>query len=148
MIRQANKYDIPAIIGMLKNYRDNAPIEILKAANNEEYINGLLFEIIAGAGFVLLAEKDTVPIGMLIAAKIPNIWNPQAIQCSEVAYWVEPEFRGGTAAYRLISAYMSKCEELKKQGVIEMFTVSKMSNSPDLKFHKFGFQKLEETWIK
>lgn len=148
MIRQANKFDIPAIIGMLKNYRNNAPIEVLKTANNEEYINGLLSEIIAGAGFILLAEKDNVPIGMLIAANIPNVWNPQAIQCSEVAYWVEPEFRGGTAAYRLIAAYVSKCEQLMQQGTIQMFTVSKMSNSPDLKYHKFGFKKLEETWIR
>lgn len=148
MIRQANKFDIPAIIGMLKNYRNNAPIEVLKTANNEEYINGLLSEIIAGAGFILLAEKDNVPIGMLIAAKIPNVWNPQAIQCSEVAYWVEPEFRGGTAAYRLISAYIKKCDDLKQQGKIDFYTITKMSNSPDLKYNKFGFQKLEDTWFK
>jgi len=148
MIRQANKFDIPAIIEMLKNYRNQAPIDVLKYADNEEYITGLLSEITAGSGFVFIAEKDGVAVGMLIAAKIPNIWNPVAIQCSEVAYWVEPEHRGGTAAYRLIMAYVSECEELMRRGSIQMFTVSKMANSPDLKYSKFGFQKLEETWVK
>lgn len=148
MIRQANKFDLPEIIRLLKNYRRNAPLEILKAANNEEYITKLLTEIIAGAGFIFLAEKDGVCIGMLIAAKIPNVWNPQAMQCSEIAYWVEPEHRGGTSAYRLIAAYIKECERLIKQGAIQLFTVSKMVNSPDLKFYKFGFQKLEETWVR
>jgi len=148
MIRQANKFDIPAIIEMLKNYRNQAPINVLKYADNEEYITGLLSEIIAGSGFVFVAEKDSVAVGMLIAAKIPNIWNPVAIQCSEVAYWVEPEHRGGTAAYRLIMAYVSECEELMRRGSIQMFTVSKMANSPDLKYNKFGFRKLEETWVR
>jgi hypothetical protein len=65
-----------------------------------------------------------------------------------VAYWVDPEHRGGTAAYRLIAAYVSECEELMQRGSIQMFTVSKMANSPDLKYNKFGFQKLEETWVR
>lgn len=148
MIRQANKFDIDAIIGMLKQYREVAPIDVLRYADDEEYIKRLLTEIISGMGFILLAEKDEIAIGMLIAAKIPNIWNPKIMQCSEVAYWVKPENRGGTAAYRLIAVYVEKCEELKSQGIISFYTISKMNNSPDLKYNKFGFEKLEDTWFR
>lgn len=148
MIRQANKFDIDAIIDLLKQYRESAPLDVLRYADDEEYITQLLSELLAGSGIIFLAEKDDVIIGMLIAAIIPNIWNPKARQCSEVAYWVNPEFRGGTAAYRLITAYVSECDAMVKQGKIQFYTMTKMVNSPDLKYNKFGFSKLEETWVK
>ena len=148
MIRQANKFDIPFIIEMLKHYRDNAPLEVLRAANDEEYIEKLLSELLAGLGFIFLAEKDNKIIGMLIAGMIPNLWNPKVKQCSEIAYWVEPEHRGGTAAYRLIKSYINECESMMRSGKIHMYTMSKMINSPDLKYEKFGLSKLEETWVK
>lgn len=148
MIRQANKFDVPAIIELLKQYREAAPLDVLKYADDEQYIEQLLSELLAGSGVIFLAEKDGLVIGMLIAAIIPNIWNPKARQCSEVAYWVNPEYRGGTAAYRLIAAYMSECDAMVKQGKIQFYTMTKMVNSPDLKYNKFGFDKLEETWFK
>ena len=148
MIRQANKFDIKVIIELLKQYRETAPLDVLKNADDEEYITQLLSGLLAGSGIIFLAEKDDLVIGMLIAAIIPNIWNPKARQCSEVAYWVNPEYRGGTAAYRLIAAYMSECDAMVKQGKIQFYTMTKMVNSPDLKYSKFGFSKLEETWVK
>lgn len=148
MIRQANKFDIPQIIEMLKQYRNESNVEILRQANNQEYIEKLLTELIAGMGFVLVAEKDNQLIGMIIAGIIENIWNPAIKQCSELAYWVSPEHRGSTAAYRLIKQYTNECDKLFKSGRIQMNTISKMVNSPDLKYQKFGFQKLEETWVR
>jgi N-acetylglutamate synthase-like GNAT family acetyltransferase len=148
MIRQANKFDISAIIELLKQYREAAPLNVLKYADDEQYIEQLLSELLAGSGIIFLAEKDGLIIGMLIAAIIPNIWNPKARQCSEVAYWVNPEYRGGTAAYRLITTYVSECEAMVKQGKIQFYTMTKMVNSPDLKYNKFGFNKLEETWFR
>jgi N-acetylglutamate synthase-like GNAT family acetyltransferase len=148
MIRQASKFDMDAIIELLRKYQKNSPLDALRYADDEEYIRKLLTELLSGMGFVFLAEKDNVIIGMLIAAIFPNIWNPKAKQCSEVAYWVDPEFRGGLAAYRLITAYVKECEEMTRQGKINFFTITKMVNSPDLKYNKFGFNKLEETWVK
>lgn len=148
MIRQANKFDIPQIIEMLKEYRDAAPLEILKQANDQEYIEQFLLSLIVGNGFILVAEKEDELIGMLIAGILPNLWNPKVNQCSEIAYWVKPEFRGTTAGYRLIKEYTKECDKLFKAGRVQMVTISKMVNSPDLKYNKFGFSKLEEIWIR
>lgn len=148
MIRKANKYDIPAIIELLKAYREAAPADYLRAANDQNHIESLLLSMIAGAGFVLLAKQDGVPVGMVMAAIFPNIWNPAARQCSEVAYWVQPEARGGRIAHRLFREFTAQCERLKADGQIAFYSVSKMVNSPDLNYGRFGFSKLEETWIK
>lgn len=147
MIRHANKFDIDEIVRMLKAYRDNAPTQFLRDSSNQEHIEKLLSNILAGAGFILLATKEEDVIGMVIAALHPNIWNPDITQISEIAFWVDEEHRGGRTAYRLLQAYIQQCEELKEDNRIHFFSVSKMSNSPDLSYDRFGFEKLEETWI-
>jgi predicted acetyltransferase len=149
MIRQANKFDFPQIIEMLHQYKKESPIKCLQNSNDEQYVLNLLNNIVAlNSGFILVAEKETKIIGMIIAGIVPNIWNPIVKQCSEIAYWVNKDARGGTAAYRLIKTYIEECEKLKRQGTIQFFTISKMVNSPDLKYSKCGFEKLEETWVK
>ena len=148
MIRQANKFDIEAIVRMLKSYREQAPTQFLKNANNREHIDKMLGNILAGAGFILIAEKDDETVGMVIAAQHPNIWNPDVSQVSEIAFWLDEAHRGGKLAHRLLHSYIQQCEEWKQENRIQFFAISKMVNSPDLSYDKFGFEKLEETWIK
>ena len=148
MIRQANKFDMESIVRMLKAYRDKAPAQFLRDSSNQEHIEKLINNILAGAGFILLAIKDEDPVGMVVAAQHPNIWNPEVMQVSEIAFWVDEEHRGGKSAHRLLHAYIQQCEEWKQENRIQFFSLSKMVNSPDLSYEKFGFEKLEETWIK
>ena len=148
MIRQANKFDMEAIVRMLKAYRDKAPAQFLRDSSNQEHIEKLINNILAGAGFILLAIKDEDPVGMVVAAQHPNIWNPEVMQISEIAFWVDEEHRGGKSAHRLLHAYIQQCEEWKQENRIQFFSLSKMVNSPDLSYEKFGFEKLEETLIK
>ena len=136
------------IVRMLKAYRDKAPAQFLRDSSNQEHIEKLITNILAGAGFILLAIKDEDPVGMVIAAQHPNIWNPEVTQVSEIAFWIDEEHRGGKSAHRLLHAYIQQCEEWKQEKRIDFFSLSKMVNSPDLSYEKFGFEKLEETWIK
>ena len=137
-----------AIVRMLKAYRDKAPAQFLRDSSNQEHIEKLITNILAGAGFILLAIKDEDSVGMVVAAQHPNIWNPEVMQVSEIAFWVDEEHRGGKSAHRLLHAYIQQCEEWKQENRIQFFSLSKMVNSPDLSYEKFGFEKLEETWIK
>ena len=145
-IRQATKYDIDSIIEMLKNYRDVAPIPELHEANDREYVTRILNAILGGLGAIFVADNGKL-VGMLISIKSNNLWHQRMIELHELAYWVEPEFRYTSAGYRLLKAYCDYGTELKQQGLISRYTVSKMINSPDLKYDRFGFIKLEEKWI-
>jgi GNAT superfamily N-acetyltransferase len=148
MIRQANKFDIEDIVRMLKAYRAKAPTKFLQDADNRPYIDSLLNNIFAGAGFIFLGIKEEKPVGMVIGVQHANVWNPATQQVSEIAFWVDEEHRGGRIAHRLLHAYINECEAWKQNNRIQFFTLSKMSNSPDLSYDRFGFEKLEETWIK
>lgn len=145
-IIEANKFHIPIIIEMLKHYRECTPIDMFKNINDEEYIIKLLSYIFAGKGTILLSYKDDVPTGMLIAFIDSNIWDSNFNVLKELAYWVEPEYRGSSAGYRLLKRYNEIGEELLSQGRIKTWTISKMINSPNLDYSKLGFNKIEETW--
>lgn len=147
MIRHATRHDIPAVLEMLRHYRSETPLDFLRDADDAEYISNMLVELIAGRGVVLLAEQNEQAIGMMIAAVMPNIWSPKHFTLTEFAYWVEPEHRGGSAGYRLLRAYLDEAIALKDAGRICNAFISKMVNSPDLKYNKFGFSKLEEFWV-
>jgi len=145
-IRDASPFDIPIILDMLRSYRRLTPLPFLAEADDAEYVTKMLTELMAGKGLVLIADKDGIA-GMLIAVIAPSMWSPKHMMMTEMAYWVEPDCRGGTMGYRLLAEYKKRGDELKKNGRICNYLISKMSNSPNLQYQKFGFEKLEEFWV-
>jgi len=145
-IRDASPHDIPALLNMLRGYRANMPYGFLQDADDAEYVTQMLTSLMAGQGLVLVAEKDKL-IGVLIAGIMPSLWSPKHAMLTEFAYWVEPEHRGGTAGYRLLNKYLERGIKLKEDGRVCHIFMSKMVNSPDLSYERFGFRKLEEFWV-
>ena len=146
-VRDASPFDAPAILDMLRAYRSQTPLSFLAEADDAEYITALLTQLMAGKGVVLVAEDSTGVVGMLLACIQPSMWSPAHLVMQEMAYWVNPEARGGSAGYRLLSAYVEHGQALKDGKRIHAFFISKMVNSPDIKYDKFGFTKLEEMWV-
>ena len=144
MIRQATKFDKTEIIEMMKQFRQEADLPEYMGEENEEYWNLLLDTILVGKGVVFLEEGK----GLLMALIHPTIWNNKINTMQELAWYVKPEFRHTTVGYRLLKAYIEYGNELKEDGRIKFFSVSKMDTSPDIKYQKFGFRKKDENWIK
>jgi len=145
-VRDASPFDIPQILDMLRQYRKQTPIPFLADADNAEYITRMLTELMAGRGVVLVSEDEELT-GMLIAIISPSLWSPEHLLLTEMAYWVNPYCRGSTAGYRLLAAYQQRGAALKAEKRICNFVISKMSNSPNLQYQKFGFTKVEESWV-
>ena len=83
-----------------------------------------------------------------MAMVVPTIWDDTIRSMNELAWYVKPEYRAGTVGYRLFKAYVDYGNELKRQGRIRYFTMSKMDTSPNLKYDKHGFRKKDENWIQ
>jgi GNAT superfamily N-acetyltransferase len=145
-IRLANKFDIPRLIELMKHYRDSSPLLCLKDSNNEHHVETLLQHIIIGRGVAFVADYEGLVVGMIVAVKNQNIWDPEIHNFNELAYWVEPEHRGSSAGFKLLKKYQEFAEQAKALGTIKYYTISKMINSPDLSYDRFGFRKLEEMW--
>jgi hypothetical protein len=146
IVRKATPFDVPVLLDMLRRYSKLTPLAFLAEADDAEYVTRLLTEMMAGKGVVLVVDNDGI-VGMLLASISPSIWSPKHLLMTELAYWVEPESRGGTAGYRLLAEYKKIGEQMKAEKRICNFLISKMSNSPNLQYQKFGFDKLEEFWV-
>jgi GNAT superfamily N-acetyltransferase len=144
MIRQATKYDKTQIIQMMKLFRDESKIEQYKNLDSVEYFNKLLDNIFAGQGIIYIEDN----VGLIIGLIVPTIWCDKTLALHELAWYVKPEHRNTTVGYRLLKAYVEYGKQLKLEDRIKLFTITKMVTSPDIKYGRFGFTKLDENWIQ
>ena len=145
-VRLANKFDQPEIFRMLRSFRNETPIEEMKNCDNEEYISKLFHHVLLGGGLALVAEDDKI-CGMIIGIKDANAWDPNMKVLRELCYWVDKDYRGTTAGYRLLKEYSKHAQELVDEEKIKMYTMTKMTTSPDIDFTRFGYKKTEEVWV-
>jgi GNAT superfamily N-acetyltransferase len=144
MIKQMNKYDIPKVIEMLWNYHDSGSIPGLEI-NDETTANKILSMIVAGGGIGLISHNDDELTGMLLALCVPYMWDNSKLVMTEIAYWVEPEYRHTTAGYRLLKEYLKLCDEMKEKNRIHFCTMSQMEGQ-ELNYSRFGLKPIEHTW--
>ena len=144
MIRQATKYDKTQIIEMMQLFRAESKIEQYKDLDNVEYWSKLLDNIFAGQGIIYIEDN----VGLIMGLIVPTVWCDKTLALHELAWYVKPEHRNTTTGYRLLKAYVEYGKQLKEQNRIKMFTITKMVTSPDIKYSRFGFTKLDENWIQ
>lgn len=145
MIRQANKYDKDTIKELLRQFRDEAPIQEFKQFENVQWIDSLIDCILAGSGIIYIDDQKR---GMIIGLITPVIWDNTTFQMNELAWYVKPQSRHTTIGYRLLKSYIAHGEQLQKAGRIKTFTLAKLTNSPNIKYEKYGFRKLDEIWVR
>lgn len=144
MIRQATRYDKPEIIETMKLFRRESNIKQYQGLDNVDYWNRLLDHILTGAGVIFIEEGK----GLLMALITPTVWCDKTFYMQELAWYVKPEHRNTPLGYKLLKQYVKYGQELKEQGRIAMFCMAKMVTSPDIKYDRFGFSKLDENWIQ
>lgn len=147
-IREATKFDVPQIFDLLRHYRDAGTVSGIAGVENiesEETPGKIMSHILAGAGLALVSECEGKVSGMLLALKAPQLWDHTKYIMQEIVFWVEPEHRGGTTGYRLLDAYVHRCDDLKEMKMITNYTISQM-NGQTLKYDRFGFRPVETTW--
>lgn len=144
MIRQATKYDKIQLQEMIRMFRDESPIQQYKDIDNPEYFDSLVDSIIAGRGVIFIEDN----VGFIMGLISPVIWCDKTLAMYELAWYVKPEYRMGIVGVRLLKSYLNYAKQLKEQGRIKLFTITKMVTSPDFDYSKLGFKKIEENWMQ
>lgn len=144
MIRQATRQDKEQIIELMKLFRTESNIKQYQGLDNESYWNRLLDTILAGAGVIFIEDG----VGLIMALITPTVWCDKTLYMQELAWYVKPEKRNTSVGYRLLKKYVDYGNKLKSEGRISIFAIAKMVTSPDIKYGKFGFTKLDENWIQ
>lgn len=129
---------------MMRMFRDESPIQQYKDIDNPEYFDSLVDSIIAGRGVIFIEDN----VGFIIGLISPVIWCDKTLAMYELAWYVKPQYRMGIVGVRLLKAYLDYAKQLKEQGRIKLFTITKMVTSPDFDYSKLGFKKIEENWMQ
>lgn len=143
MIRQATKYDKTEVIRLMKLFRAESPVKQIYFEDDEEHWHKLLDNIFAGAGAVFLEHGK----GLLMCMVLQSVWSSKVFGLHELAWYVEPQYRNGTTGFKLLKAYLDYADELKESKRINFCILSKLPQTPNLDYTKFGFAKLDENWI-
>ena len=144
MIRQATKYDRTQLQEMIRMFRDESPIQQYKDIDNPDYFNSLVDSIIAGRGVIFIEDN----VGFIMGIISPVVWCDKTYAMYELAWYVKPQYRMGMVGVRLLKAYIEYAKQLKEQGRIKLFTITKMVSSPNFDYSKLGFKKIEENWMQ
>lgn len=138
MIREANKFDLPKLIELIKQFAieyDNVltsqPINWSKT-----HAEAVLSHILAGLGFVLIDEENN---GILVACKLPSFWIPNMYQLHEVLLRADNK----VTTIKLIKEYINKAQDMIDNGEI---TNAIIASHPDVDYTKLGLSKMEVNW--
>lgn len=98
----------------------------------------------SGVLHCMIARDRRELVGYFVSVIAPHINYRDHVVGSMLTMYVKPEYRGGTTAYRMISAAM---DDMRKIGRVDSFAVyvpDQVSFQPLLR--KLGFVKTEEKW--
>ena len=147
MIREANKYDMPELLQMMRDYSTQTPVPALQAAaaHDEAHVANLMMQMMAGRGFVLIDNESR---GFIAALITTNVWCPEVYELHELAWWVKPEHRNGTVGGRLWKEFDRLATDLIDDGRIDVAVTAVMANNAWIDYTKRGYSPMQATFFR
>lgn len=136
-IRKANLLDAEALVKMLINFALQSP-----------YTNLIDFYKIGNLAGSFILDDDKLALicdgqGMLLAMTMPFVWG-KVQTATEMAWWVEPEYRKNGVGTALINAFQEWAAEKECKAI----TLTSLDSSVDKLYDRLGYKLCEQTYIK
>lgn len=145
-IRPATSEDLEAILDMGERFIAFGP--------HGKYVNADRAQLRAGvaafmqAGVILLAESDGRTVGMLACAVSPMWFAPHVLVAHELAWWVDEETRGSSAAVRLVHAFHEFAHANGAHVIAMSQLVAENGEQVGRMLRKLGYEPSEMTYVK
>ena len=149
MIKQIkSSEDIEQAIGLIKLFLADTVYKDLYPSNDNTMHLGKLIHAIAHSHYAWLGLVNDEPVGLLLAVKENNIWAPTQCQMRELVWYVKPEYRNTTIGGKLFLEYCRRADELLKDGTIQGYFTTRMTNTDQMNLERRGFRLMEQTYLK
>lgn len=145
-IRNAKPKDFPDIKRLMVDFANHNPVEDLHNPQYDELYTDRVLQHIYKEGLIIVCEHHNRVIGMLLASIQGDIWLPHVKRMTEIAWWVEEQYRGTTAGARLLKHYISVGIECQERGIISSFTLTTLTTTPELQLEKRGWEPIDINW--
>lgn len=144
MIREAQKGDIPAIVGMGCEFWQFSPYQVpADPASIEAFAEHCLSESLL---FVL--EIDGRAEGFIAGVIGPVMGNMDYNVCTESAWWVNPEHRKGLRGIRLKNALKERAREKGADFVAMAYMETSMPAVISKIYEMQGMEKAESLYLE
>jgi GNAT superfamily N-acetyltransferase len=142
VIREATPADAPRLAELSQHFLDSTPYgQLLKPAPGMvEKVVDLVLE----QGITFVAEVDGAIVGMVGALVLPHPVTGEDY-LDEVAWWVEPEHRGGSVGPRLLR-HMEGWAVTSGLHMVKM--VAPAATDVGDFYQRMGYMAVETAWIK
>ena len=145
LIKDASQSDIPKIIELARKFHAVSGYENIEF--DEETVENLLSASIE-QGLCPIGVVDDKIVGFLAGLSYPAILNANVMVGTEIAWWVEPEFRGKKIAIQLL---LRAEENARAKGLYcwSMMCLEKL-NADGLEniYERLGYEKAERTYLR
>lgn len=144
-IRKATLEDMPQLMAMGEQFAQYAPYDVeYSAASTEQFLIGLWNM----GGVTLVSEVDGRIAGAICGAISPVWYAPSTRIAGELAWWVDPNHRGGRHAIGLVKAF----EQWAKDNGASFVSLCDMRINGDYPagplFERMGYHTAERTHTK
>lgn len=140
MIRPACASDIPRMVELGRAMHGESPVFRRLAFDAQRLAGTIGRAIDSDSGFAFVSEHDGMVVGGFLAMVTPHWFSSDLVAC-DLALFIDPEYRGGMAAVRLISAYVdwakSRGAALIQIGVMTGVNVDKT----EALLHRLGWHR-------
>ena len=103
MIREPTEDDVPAMVELGRMMHAESPVFSRLTFDAERLSVTIRNVMLSPAGFARVSGGDEIT-GAMLAMAVPHWCSSDLVAC-DLALFVHPEFRGGTAAARMLMAY-------------------------------------------
>lgn len=149
-IREATVDDTPRLIEMAARFLLSSHYGELFSVETTPALLATLIVNVLSMGVILVAEVDEFPtekktlVGMLAMVALPHVFTGKKL-AEEVAWWVEPEHRGGTLGPKMLR----QGEEWATRNGANMVKMVAPAGSTVGEFYEhIGYRPVETAYIK
>jgi GNAT superfamily N-acetyltransferase len=145
-VRIASPADTDALLAMGARFFAFSPFARLTTFDPEHARASI--EQMREAGVVLVATVDGEIVGGLLGLLTPLWFNQSAMVASEVAWWVDPQYRGGAAGVRLLYTFEAWAKERGATAVSLSDLVLDGEQPAGSLIDKLGYTLVERSHVK
>jgi hypothetical protein len=146
--RFATRADIPAVVDLLLQFADQARVGFRSAAAGDAARLTNMVLNWQQHHYVRIALDQHQVIGVLIAERGHDFWDPERSILQERVWFVLPEYRASRASARLWLAWQQDSDQYIQDQRVDLVMMSTQGSSTDFDPGRRGWRLIEQTWIK
>lgn len=146
--RFATFQDTPVLIDLLLEFGREARVGFRSARSEDSQRLARMLGAWMRDHYVRVAVEQDHIIGMIIAERGSDFWDPERVILQERVWYVKPEYRHSRASARLWSAWQQDSDQYVQNGAVNMVMMSTQGPTTNFDPGRRGWRLIEQTWIK